>query len=187
MAKQGSGKNGNVVKRDWCKLLVTVVCKGVPEAERDAIVTSLCGAEKKVADIEVLCAMSGLDPENQQGFSKLHKMAVESLETKIFGSQERAQRETNKEEFKKTVEQKMPKLKAEHEKEVKSNAERQFDLTPSDLKLLLPGKGTIRGQFWMRYNPNESWFRSTYPSSNLVFGENMFPYFPISLVPSFLI
>lgn len=71
------------------------------------------------------------------------------------------------EEAKSFPDSKVPKLKAQHQASVTTHNERQFDLTPSDLKTLLPGGGSIRGQFWARYNPTEHWFSVSYPISAL--------------------
>ena len=142
---------------------MAVVCKGCSEEERKEIVDSICGAHKKACDIEVLSAMSALDFENQQGFDKLHKMALESFENKIFGSSEKTP--ASKEVAQKMIERKVPVVKRDQDAAKQTHAERQEEMTPADLKTLLPDTGGVRGLFWMRYNPVESWFRSTYPSS----------------------
>ena len=49
----------------------------------------------------------------------------------------------------------------------KSEKLRQWNLTPPQLKLLLPGAGAITGQFWMRWHPLQHWWKVTYPSSTL--------------------
>ena len=165
--KPGSGKNGNLLKRDYCKRVVDTVVTGATPEEKEKMVAAVCGLEKKTVDVEVLAAMSQLDPENQEGFQKLRRMALDTLEASIYGSAEKAaskQSGATFEEAKKMPDEKVPKLKEAHAQAVSEANKRNFDLTPTDLKLLLPGKGEIRGYFWARYNPLEDWFRVTYPT-----------------------
>ena len=49
------------------------------------------------------------------------------------------------------------------------DAQRLSDLTPADLKTLLPGGGAISGVFWMRYHPVKKFWRADYPlKGNLI-------------------
>ena len=148
---------------------MNAVCTGVSEQERKDIVDSICGKLKPPVDVEVLCAMSCLDPENSQAFEKLKKMAMESLETTLWGSAEKAAQAANKskEEVQHQMDRKVPEFNAAHQAEKKSSNEKQYDLTPADLKELLPSTAGVRGLFWMRYHPTEKWFRTTYPSCSL--------------------
>ena len=148
---------------------MNAVCTGVSEQERKDIVDSICGKLKPPVDVEVLCAMSCLDPENSQAFETLKKMAMESLETTLWGSAEKAAQAANKskEEVQHQMDRKVPEFKAAHQAEKKSSNEKQYDLTPADLKELLPSTAGVRGLFWMRYHPTEKWFRTTYPSCSL--------------------
>ena len=168
--KPGSGKNGNLLKRDYCKRVVDTVITGATPEEKEKMIDAICGQLKTTVDVEVLAAMSQLDPENQESFQKLRRMALDTLEASIYGSAEKAaskQTGVKFEDAKKVPDEKVPKLKQAHAEAVSEANRRNFDLTPTDLKLLLPGKGEIRGYFWARYNPIEDWFRVTYPTGVL--------------------
>lgn len=179
--KQGSGKNGNVIKRDWCARLVEVVCKGISAEEKKSIVDSMCSPPKEDVDVELLCAMSQLSPE--ENFAALSKVAMQTLDQKVYGSCEKATAEQAKkvtlEEAQAPLNAKLPKLQEGHRAATSENHVRNFNLTPQGLKLLLPGKGTIKSLFWARYHPGEKWFRVTYPSSILEIVEQQFLFFEL--------
>ena len=162
--KKGSGKNGNVIKKDWCEILVQRVVKGGPEIQK-AAVEALVTTEKKAVDVELLCAMTQMQPN--ETFDKMKKLAFETLDTSVYGSSEKASNMKTLEEAEKVAEKKVPVLKERHSQAVSSANERNYNLTPDDMKLLLPGGGTIRGLFWGRYHPTEPFFKVTYPCSIL--------------------
>lgn len=114
--KQGSGKNGNVIKRDWCARLVEVVCKGISAEEKKSIVDSMCSPPKEDVDVELLCAMSQLSPE--ENFAALSKVAMQTLDQKVYGSCEKATAEQAKkvtlEEAQAPLNAKLPKLQEGH-------------------------------------------------------------------------
>lgn len=125
----------------------------------------MCAPPKEVIDVEVLCAMSQLEPS--ETFAKMTKIAYETLDKSIYGSRDKANQGQTLEEAKKQVERKVPVLKQQHAKAVSAANERNYNMTPEYMKELLPGGGAIRGLFWGRFNPVECWFRITYPCSIL--------------------
>ena len=54
----------------------------------------ICGLAK-TQDVEVFCAMSCLDPENQQGFGKLQRMAMETTRKQDLWFGQESNREAN--------------------------------------------------------------------------------------------
>ena len=138
--------------------------KGGPEIQK-AAVEALITTGKKAVDVELLCAMTQMQPN--EIFDKMKKLAFETLDTSVYGSSEKASSMKTLEEAEKGAEKKVPVLKERHSQPVSSANERNYNLTPDDMKLLLPGRGTIRCLFWGRYRPTEPFFKVTYPCSIL--------------------
>ena len=54
---------------------------------------------------------------------------------------------------------------AEHAKAMQGKHMRNWGQTLEDLKLLLPGRGAVKGVFWATMNPRSRFFRVNYPRS----------------------
>ena len=160
---RGSGKNGNIIKHDWCSLLVESVCPGDSVKDKEYMVEFLRGGAKPPVDPDALGLLSTLDAENADAYKEVKKQAFKQFESTIKINAKTESKEEARKEFAKEME----KATAQKEAAKKEDTKRMWDLTPTDLKSLCPGNGKISGVFYIRHHPFESWFRSTYPVSNL--------------------
>eukprot|EP00435_Cladocopium_sp_Y103_P045341 s1084_g13.t1 len=159
MAKpaKGSGKNGALTKLDWSKALVSHLWPDCSQDFLSQCVSSLQGWTREKVDIGILALASNLDCDNQEAFKNLKKHAERSLEEKIFGKGKASVRADTDQA------KKISKAVQKEDAGKKKEAHRLFDLTPADLKALLPGAGAISGVFWMRYHPVKKFWRADYP------------------------
>ena len=129
-------------------------------------VSNLCGWNREKVDIEVLAMAAEVDFENRDAFENLQKHAEQCLEELICGhgrSSAIKKTENPKAEAVDSDRKKIRKAKEQEKTAKKKEADRMFDLTPSGLKALLPGAGTISGVFWMRFHPIKKFWRADYP------------------------
>ena len=173
----GSGKNGNIIKVDWVSCLVAAVFGDSTAEERAAIEDQMMGRQQKPVDVGVLAAISELDSDNAQAFKDIKKRAQEMFEDAVYGQgvkqglrrmlDDEPNEEKRQENFRKAAENadKKQALKAEADRQ---HAERQFQLTPPNLKSLLPGGGEVAGVCWARHNPFQQWFSVQYPVGHWV-------------------
>ena len=174
---QGSGKKGSIIKKDIALALIKFLHPEFVDNEQElqARLKSLMGWNTIPTNIEVLAAISELDIDNQDAFEKIRKDALDQYETALFGRGKLCGIEENKisekreKALKEKVGQKADELQEEHNKSEVAERKRQFELTPSSLKKLLPGGGTITSTFWARYNAGKKFFRTDYPTGNLAF------------------
>lgn len=162
----GSGKKGGIIKLDWVRKLIRHLFADDEPAEHVRMINLLMGKQKKSVDVDLLSAMSALDEENRTSFSYLHKTAIEEFEEKVFGRGHSSNIETSSEplKVKEKVDESVETFRKEHKSSVDSVKMRQWNLTPPDLKNLLPGRGEIKGIFWARHDPNNRFFRVDYPT-----------------------
>ena len=177
---EGSGKNGRLVKIDYARALARFLWPTESEDFVNDIVSKLLGGKKEVHDLSVLSMMAELDTDNQDSFKRLKAQAMRTWEDKVFsrgraaGQEEEKQHRKDKKQKKKEAKEKMAaayqKADAIVENKKKADASetiKQWNLTPPELRRLLPGKGDIAGEFWMRWHPKQHWWRVTYPTSHL--------------------
>ncbi len=163
--KKGSGKKGGVKKVDLAALLVRHL---FPECTKDFLsqcVATLCGWKtwKTVqVDLSVLAMAASMDTDNADAFKRLKRHAEMCLEEKIFGRGKTVGLKTVAEDpelMKETTE----KAKDQEGKQKTKEANRLWNLTPDNLKALLPGHGSIQGIFWMRFHPMKKFWRADFP------------------------
>ena len=162
----GSGKNGAFKKVDWAKTLVGYLWPNCNDDFYKQCVGNLCGWNREKVDIEVLAMAAEMDLENKDAFKNIKKHAEHCLEELIFGEGRSAaiKKTENPKPEEVAADQKKVRKAKEQEKNVKKKeADRMFDLTPSALKVLLPGAGEISGVFWMRFHPIKKFWRADYP------------------------
>lgn len=162
----GSGKRGNIIKLDWVKKLIRHLFPDDDPAEQTRMVDLLMGKCKRPVDVDLLSAVSALDPENKDSFSYLHKAVIEEFEEKVFGRGNTSNIERSSEplKIKGKVDDSVKTLRKEHKSSEDTVKMRHWNLTPPDLKNLLPGRGEIKGVFWARHDPNNRFFRVDYPT-----------------------
>lgn len=178
---KGTGKNGRIKKID----LVTALVKHLwPDETNEFIketVNKVMGSGlPEDVDLSVLSMVSELDTANQESFSKMKDQARKKLDTVLYGKGRLSGiRDAKKHDDcggdAKAAESKVDAQAAKRAKKAeenhlaheKSEKLRQWNLTPPQLKLLLPGAGAITGQFWMRWHQLQHWWKVTYPSSTL--------------------
>ncbi|OLP94799.1 hypothetical protein AK812_SmicGene23148 [Symbiodinium microadriaticum] len=178
----GSGKNGNMIKVDWVSCLVSAVFGSETAEKQAAIEDKLMGRHQKPVDVSVLAAISELDSNNAEAFKDMKKRAQQMFESAVYGQGVKQglgrmldgepDEEKRKANFQKAVgnADKEVAKKAEADRQ---HAERQFQLTPPDLKSLLPGGGEHAGVCWARYNPFQKWFSVQYPVSDVELQDSM--------------
>jgi len=176
--KQGSGKGGNVKKQDIVKCLIKYLWPDCTDEEFRETFNAMMRLKKESVDLNVLAMVSELDTENQEAFRTLKCHAMEQLETKIFGKGKLAGIESGLDEEKKQAllkhgEEKAAKLKKSAAAKEEAEHVRQWNLTPPELRALLPGNGAIAGVFWMRYHPVKKFWRVTYPTSCPFFAKSV--------------
>lgn len=177
---KGTGKNGRVKKVDIVTALVQYLW---PDAGEDFVkdtVGKVMGYATSTEDIDlsVLCMVSELDTDNQESFQRLKTQAARRIDRSLYGKGREAGIRAAKKELgtDKAAACKVDEAAAEKgkklvennlEKEKKENI-RQWNLTPPELKLLLPGNGDVIGRFWMRWHPKNHWWRVTYPTKSIL-------------------
>ena len=171
----GSGKNGNMIKVDWVSCLVSAVFGSETAEEQAAIEDKLMGRHQKPVDVSVLAAISELDSNNAEAFKDMKKRAQQMFESAVYGQGVKQglgrmldgepDEEKRKANFQKAVGNADKEVAKKTEAD-RQHAERQFQLTPPDLKSLLPGGGEHTGVCWARYNPFQKWFSVQYPVSH---------------------
>lgn len=155
---KGSGKNGALTKLDWSKALVSYLWPDCSQDFLSQVVGTLQGWTREKVDISILAMASNLDCDNQDAFKNLEKHAERALEEKIFGKGKASASNYDAEHVKK-----IGKAVQKEDAVKQKDAQRLSDLTPADLKTLLPGGGAISGVFWMRYHPVKKFWRADYP------------------------
>lgn len=85
--KQGSGKNGNVIKKDiaLCLLRHVFPDKLEDQDEMTRMLKAIMGWNAIPANVDLLSAMSALDLENQDAFESVRKEALHQFEEALFG------------------------------------------------------------------------------------------------------
>eukprot|EP00435_Cladocopium_sp_Y103_P065603 s253_g27.t1 len=163
---RGSGKKGNIVKLDWVKKLIQHFFPGDDPGEQLRMINCLMGKNQATLDVDLLAAVSALDAENKTSFSYIQKTCIEQFEETVFGRGQSSKIETSAEpeKVKAMVDESVKSLRIEHKSSVDAVKMRQWNLTPPDLKNLLPGRGEITGFFWARHDPNLRFFRVDYPT-----------------------
>ncbi|CAK9015490.1 Uncharacterized protein SCF082_LOCUS12784 [Durusdinium trenchii] len=155
---KGTGKNGRVKKVDIVTALVQYLW---PDACEDFVkdtVGKVMGYATSTEDIDlsVLCMVSELDTDNQESFQRLKTQAARRIDRSLYGKGREAGIRAAKKELgtDKAAACKVDEAAAEKgkklvennlEKEKKENI-RQWNLTPPELKLLLPGNGDVIGE-----------------------------------------
>ena len=119
-----------------------------------------------------------MDTDNAEAFKNLRNHAEKSLESKIFGQgrtsamkklafdktpMEPDDFEDKKKRASDSDAKKFDKAHQKEESSKKKEAHRLWDLTPKDLKTLLPGRGAVQGHFWMRFHPVKKFWRADFP------------------------
>ena len=169
--KQGSGKNGNVVKKDIALCLLKHVFPDLSENEGELLkmLKPLMGWNSTPTNVEILSAISELDVDNQDAFKHVQKEALNQFEEAVFGKGKACgiEEATNASKYKEKTDLKVSQLKEKEDKAEVAERKRQFDLTPPSLKLLLPGGGAITSTFWARFHPQKKFFRTDYPTSDM--------------------
>ncbi|CAE7426520.1 unnamed protein product, partial [Symbiodinium microadriaticum] len=171
---KGSGKNGNVVQADIVAALLRKVFPDETDEFRDTLFQKLVGKKAATVDISVLATISELDEDNASAFKDMKKRAMELFQETVYGEgmQTAMARKLDEEKDEKKRQENFQQAKEradnvvlEQREENRRHAERQCELTPRDLKSLLPGGGEISGVCWARYNPHAQWFSVQYPVS----------------------
>ena len=149
------------------------------EEEQQVMLKGICGGKTlRSTDVEILDHVAELDPDNKQAFKKQIQAACESLDhlLQAKGSKQdaksavgRTAEERTEAAAKKAAQEKEKKEQAHRDHEAgeraerKAEVERQWNLTPSWLKELLPGEGEITGTFYAQYHPINEFFKTFYP------------------------
>ena len=151
------------------------------EEEQQVMLKGICGGKTlRSTDVEILDHVAELDPDNKQAFKKQIQAACESLDhlLQAKGSKQDAKsksaagqtaEERTEAAAKKAAQEKEKKEQAHRDHEAgekaerKAEVERQWNLTPSWLKELLPGEGEITGTFYAQYHPINEFFKTFYP------------------------
>lgn len=161
----GSGKDGNVRKVDVAKVLVHHIFPGCTKEFFSQCLAGLCGWKtwKNIqVDLFVLAMAATMDTNNAEAFKRLKCHAEMCLEEKIFGRGKKfADKKTG--EDPNVLKEKTEKAKTREAGEKTKEANRLWNLTPAALKLLLPGRGSIQGHFWMRFHPVKQFWRADFP------------------------
>ena len=169
---KGSGKRGLLVKRDYANSLIRFLYPLAPDSEFERMMKLMVGNLPPPTDVNLLAWMAELDVDNADAFEHLKKQALEQLERDLFGQGHRCGiEEADTREKQRRIQEKAD-AKAKELKRKERAAEelarkKQYDLTPTDLKALLPGNGSIRTIFWARYHPIQRFFRTDYPTGSL--------------------
>jgi hypothetical protein len=86
LPRKGSGKNGNVIKRDVAKALVMGVFPDLSEEEVDKMVNNICGdiSERQspipeATPKETLKLISAMDPQEKESFKELIRESMDKL------------------------------------------------------------------------------------------------------------
>ena len=182
---QGSGKAGRVKKVDLVKSLITFLWQNDSKESQKEMVRGMMGWNKtEPVDLSVLSMVSELDTENQESFERLKRDALKTFEKNVFGrgraeGVREAKREAKLsgrdpnaagEDFLKSAETTAKKLLEKKDAANKEQRLRQWNLTPPELRQLLPGNGEIVGVFSMRWHPHQRWWRVTFPTGALTRG-----------------
>lgn len=173
------GDKGGPVKIDWARALVEHYFADSSEEEQQVMLKGICGGKTlRSTDVEILDHVAELDPDNKQAFKKQIQAACESLDhlLQAKGSKQdaksavgRTAEERTEAAAKKAAQEKEKKEQAHRDHEAgeraerKAEVERQWNLTPSWLKELLPGEGEITGAFYAQYHPINEFFKTFYP------------------------
>ena len=181
--RQGSGAGGRLKRQDYVTGLINHLWPDCTSDFFKSCYQKLMGEKTETTDLSVLSMVGELDTDNQESFECVKKDALKQLEAKIYGKGKLAGLESAKhdsreakEAYEKTVhakaKAKAEKIDVDHEKTLKAENMKNWGLTPPELKELLPGKGEIPGQFWMRWHPTNHWWRVTYPTGHLLSPDN---------------
>lgn len=172
---KGSGKRGQLIKTDFAQSLIKYLFPNAEGKEFDRMLKDTLGGSAKTGptDVEVLAAMAELDTENAEAFIHVKKQALEQFEAALFGHGkkcgiEHAESEEKARKIKQKADAKAKELREREKREQQALRRKQFELTPPELKRLLPGAGSITSVFWGRYNPMQKFFRFDYPVGDLL-------------------
>ena len=134
--KQGSGKNGSLIKDDFCRALIAKFFSDEPQSKKDQIFEGLMGRAKIGARVrcaqDVLDAVQEMGKEAERDFAFIHEVARNQIAVE---KQARRERTENLEQYEKKT------------------------YTPPELKHLLPPQ---RGAFCNR-NPLVRRYQVGYP------------------------
>ncbi|CAK9075933.1 Uncharacterized protein SCF082_LOCUS36698 [Durusdinium trenchii] len=153
LPQRGTGKGGRIKKIDIVRALVNHLWPDESEDFVKDIVRKMMGESKGDFDISVLAMVSGLDTEDQESFERMKQDAMKQLEKKLYGQGVEAGLQQAKKQgiseqkaasdMKEKADATAAKLTAEKEETDKSAAMKQWNLTPPELRQLLPGNGSI--------------------------------------------
>ena len=147
---RGSGIKHVFVKIDFARATVKHFHSDKPDDKQTEMITAIMGHAKFTLDDQLLEMVERLDPENKEAYKAIQKQAHEALLSK---TRKQATRE---------YAEGLEKIAADTRKQ--EEIDRQWRLTPNELKQLLPGEGAIPGVFHGSYNPRKGFFRVVYPS-----------------------
>ncbi len=121
-------------------------------------------------DLDIIANVACLDAENAESFKPAVQEAIKEFAERVYKSAESkgVAKAANDDAAKKKAEESMAALGKKAAHAAKAEATRQWGLTPPELRLLLPGAGSIPDTFWMQYHPYNEFFRAVYPLGHLV-------------------
>ena len=178
-AGSGSGKTKNVIKIDWATSLVKHLFETDSPEEQLRMIQAIMGTTVQKIDPTILELVSQMTLEEAEAYKHVKKSAMEMVEAQLTAKvKRRVQAEMDKDKDKDKDQPVQPeteeeakaaeiqKLKADF-KEAEKEAERKKferinELTPAELKLLLPGRGSVHGVFFAKLNPVTQTFRVEY-------------------------
>ncbi|CAE7631480.1 unnamed protein product, partial [Symbiodinium sp. CCMP2456] len=165
--KKGSGKTGKRIKIDYVRALLQHLLPDKPE-EVEERVAALMGKAAARVDMGVLAMISEMDVDNADAFKELKKQAMQQFEEEVSKSGEKRAVKSMKDaqeraEAERKVAEAAKKREEKQEQQQAADRKKQWDLTPADLKQLLPGAGTITSTFWMRFQPLQKFWKVEYP------------------------
>ncbi|CAE7232718.1 unnamed protein product [Symbiodinium sp. CCMP2592] len=167
-ARQGSGKKGGRINIDYVRALVRHLLPAAPQEEVQQQVAAIMGKQKARVDMGVLAMVSEMDVDNADAFKELKKQAMQQFEEEVSKTGEKRAVKSMKDaqdraEAERKVAEAAKKREDKQEQQRQAERKKQWDLTPADLKKLLPGAGTITSTFWMRYQPLQKFWKVEYP------------------------
>ncbi|CAE7811014.1 unnamed protein product [Symbiodinium sp. CCMP2592] len=169
--KKGSGKRGNRIKIDFVRALVRYLLPDSPD-EVEERVAALMGKQAARLDMGVLAMISEMDVDNADSFKELKKQAMQQFEEEVSKTGEKRAVKSMKDaearaEAERKVAEAAKKREEKQEQQQAAERKRQWELTPPDLKKLLPGGGAITSTFWMRFQPLQKFWKVEYPIGSL--------------------
>ena len=157
---QGSGKKRGLIKLDYARSLVNFFYVAESDIEKARMVSAIMYLREGKVDISLLSTVAALDEENAETFKPMARAALYEFTQQIY---KRGKEQQRKDTVQKQAQEQIEKENAEKAVKRKIECERNWGLTPNDLKLLLPGGGAISGVFYAQYHPLKGYFRCAYP------------------------